>query len=380
VSRLRVAIDVSAAVQQRAGIARYVRQLVDALLALENGPELIPYATRSGDGVGAWPAGSRIRQLAFGTRGWRALSLLSQSLGVPLPGWPPPCDVVHATDVVSPRAMRVPIVTTVHDLSFVVMPEHHTQLNRANLSWIAPRAVRHATRVIADSRATASEIHTHYGAGDDKVRVVYPGCDLARFRPQPAANAAPTLTRLAVRAPYVLFVGTWEPRKNLQLLLEAFAVLVAEGLPHTLLLVGGAGWKHEAAERRMHELGVEARVQRLGHVNDDNLPDLYRAASVFVYPSLYEGFGLPPLEAMACGVPVVTSDAASVREVVGDAALTVPARDAAALAAALRAVLSSEEVRNRLAAEGPRRAATFTWERTARETAAVYAEAVSAAR
>ena len=375
--RPRVAIDVSPAVLQGAGIARYVDRLVDALAAMDDGPELAPYSTAGPPGAVPWPGVAAARRLPYGPRAWRALTLLSHGSGIPLPGWPPPCDVVHATDIVSPLAVRVPTVMTVHDLSFLIFPEHHTVLNRANLAFVTPRAARRASRVIADSQATARDLTSRCAVPAAKIRVIYPACDHERFHPMPDEHSAPTLTRLGLRRPYILFVGTWEPRKNLIALLESFAALAAEGVPHRLVLAGATGWKHHAAERRLRELGLEERVDRPGRVPDADLATLYRAASVFVYPSLYEGFGLPPLEALACGVPVVTSNVSSLPEVVGEAALSVSPGDIGALTGAIRAALTSAEVRARLAAEGPRRAAAFTWTKTARETAAVYREAVA---
>ena len=381
-TRLRVAIDVSAALGQGAGIARYVRELVRALHALDPAPELVPYATASAAGAPSpegWPW-SDVRRVPLGTRGWRALSLMSQLTGAFVPRWPPPCDVVHATDLVSPRAARVPVVVTLHDLSFVKHPGLHTPLNRANLRWIAPRAVGHAARVITDSEATARDAASLLGVPAEKLRPIHPGCDLERFRPGAAPEDAAALARLGVRPPYLLFVGTREPRKNLVSLIRAFAALPVERFPHRLVLAGSPGWRNHEAERLLQRSDVALRVEQLGRVDDRDLPALYRGADALVYPSLDEGFGLPPLEAMACGTPVVTSNVSSLPEVVGEAALTVAPQDLAALSGAMRAVLEDRDLRARLVAEGPRRAARFTWASTARATAAVYAEALGAAR
>ena len=378
VKRPRVAIDVSAGLGQGAGIARYVRELVRALQSLDSPPELIPYAVGAERSAPDWLAGLPVHRVPLGTRPWRALSLISQLAGSNVSGWPPRCDLVHATDLVSPCA-RVPVVVTLHDLSFLKHPELHTRLNGANLRWIAPRVLRHAARVITDSEATARDAAELLRVPAERLRAVHPGCDLERFRPAREPGDDAVLERLGLRRPFVLFVGTREPRKNLVSLIEAFAVLAKQGAPHRLVLAGAPGWKNQAAERTLAESSIAARVDQPGRIAEADLPALYRGADVFVYPSLEEGFGLPPLEAMACGTPVVTSNVSSLPEVAGDAALTVAPRDIAALARAMLAATGNTEMRERLKREGPIRAARFSWANTARATAQVYDEALGVA-
>jgi glycosyltransferase involved in cell wall biosynthesis len=172
----------------------------------------------------------------------------------------------------------------------------------------------------------------------------------------------------------VLFVGTLEPRKNLPLLLEAYARLRQTGCTHTLVVAGGKGWYYQAIEATVERLGLRDAVLFPGFVPDEELPLWYNAAELFVYPSLYEGFGLPPLEAMACGTPVITSNAASLPEVVGDAGVVVDAHDVTALARAMADLLGDAERRRRLRAAGLARARQFTWRATANRTAALYHE------
>jgi glycosyltransferase involved in cell wall biosynthesis len=177
--------------------------------------------------------------------------------------------------------------------------------------------------------------------------------------------------RFNVRHPYILSVGVLQPRKNLPRLVEAYG-RIAKEIPQHLVLVGKEGWAFEALRRRVAQSGVASRIHFTGYVADADLPPLYAAADLFVYPSLYEGFGLPPLEAMACGTPVVTSNTTSLPEVVGSAAVTVEPTDTAALAAAVAEVLSSTEKRAELIERGFARVRQFSWERTARETVGVY--------
>ena len=377
-SALRVAYDVSAALDQGAGIGRYVRELGAALERLPDAPELLPYATRgAGGGGGAFAGRHPVRMLGVGSRAWRVLSYASQATRIPLPGWPPRCDVVHATDGVTPFTGRVPAVVTVHDLSFLRTPEFHTPLNRAALSHIVPRATRNARLVIADSNATARDLESAYGLDPARIRVIYPGCDLERFRPLLAEDPRPVLARYGITQPYLLFVGTLEPRKNLVGLIDAYERLAADGLDHRLVLAGSPGWGMAAIEARLASQRLGHRVIRAGRVAEEDLPTLYRAADAFVYPSHYEGFGLPPLEAMACGTPVVTSNRSSLPEVVGEAGVLVDPDDVASIARALSDLLGSAPLRAKLRAEGPRHAARFTWRRAAEQVAAAYVEAAS---
>jgi glycosyltransferase involved in cell wall biosynthesis len=379
VGRLNVAIDVSSGLQAGAGIRRYVRELVRALGALPDAPTLLPFATRAPDAPnGSTPLGAGpIRRLPLGNRGWRLASLASLSARVPLAGVLPRADVVHGTAVVLPDCGSVPAVVTVHDLSYVHHPEFHTRLNRTALAWIGPRVTRRARFVIADSRATADDVVRLYGIPESRVRVVPLGYDAARFTPESSGDPSEVLARYGIRAPYLLHVGTWEPRKNLATLLEAFIALMARGLPHRLVLAGARGWHDRSFAARLAAAGLGDRVVAPGRIADADLPALYRAADVFVYPSWQEGFGLPVLEATACGTPVVCSTAASLVEIVGDAARTVPPADGSALAAAIGSVLSDPARRATMVAAGLERARRFTWFETARRTAAVYAEAVA---
>jgi glycosyltransferase involved in cell wall biosynthesis len=177
--------------------------------------------------------------------------------------------------------------------------------------------------------------------------------------------------RLGITQPYVLFVGTVQPRKNLQRLIRAFAHVVAAGLPHRLVIVGRMGWLTEPIRAEVVALDLTDRIHFAGYVPDDDLPALYCGADAFAFPSLYEGFGMPVLEALACGVPVVASDTTSLPEIVGDAGVLIDPLDEAAIGDALVRVLADASLRARLAVAGPERAAHFSWERCARETLAV---------
>jgi len=284
----------------------------------------------------------------------------------------------HATNYAAPRTRRVPLVLTVHDLALLRFPELGTPGLRRLIARV-PRAAHAARRVIADSETTARDLRELIGVPAERIRVVHLGCD-PRFQPVPdSSQRRAALARYGIAEPYLLHVGTIEPRKNLPLLVRAYARLRAQrGVPPRLVLAGERGWGYEALRRELDAHGPTLAIDVVGRIATADLPAVYSGADLFVYPSLYEGFGLPVLEAMACGTPVVTSDAGSLSEVVGDAARCVDPRAADALAAVLGELLDDEAQRRTLSERGRARAAHFTWERCARETFAVYEEVASA--
>ncbi len=286
-------------------------------------------------------------------------------------------DLLHGPVNVLPLLAPCPGVVTVHDLAFLAHAEAFHPAKRRYLTLATALSARRAARVIAVSAATRDELVRRLGVPARKVTVVHNAADPA-FRPLPAAEVARFRAAQGLSARVVLAVGTLEPRKNLTGLLDAFARL-APATDAELVVVGGKGWLYDAVFGRLERLGLAGRVRFAGYVPDDQLPLWYNVAEVFVYPSRYEGFGLPPLEALACGTPVVTSDTSSLPEVVGDAALLVDPDDPAALAAALSRLLADPALRAALRERGIRRAADFSWSRTAAATRAVY-DAVLAER
>ena len=370
-------MDVSAAAQGRGGIGRYAARLAEALAdvprvdlgLLYHGPR----GTRLPPTLADFPA----RHVRLGSKPWRAALAVASLAGLPLDRALGPYDVFHATDHVLPSLRRTPSVFTVHDLAFLAHPETHLRANRAYLATMMPRYVAAATMVIADSESTRRDLLARYGVPPDNVRVVPLGVEPI-FAPVPPTEARPVVAeRYGFTAPYLLFVGTLEPRKNLRGLVAAYRALLQRraDLP-TLAIAGGEGWWYDDLYRLIKREGLAGRVRFLGRVPDADLPALYSGSAVFAYPSLYEGFGLPPLEALACGTPVVCSNRSSLPEVVGDAALLVEPTDVGALAGALERLLDDEPLRRELRARGLARAAQFTWARTATETLATYHEAL----
>ncbi|MDP8909562.1 MAG: glycosyltransferase family 4 protein [Chloroflexota bacterium] len=282
-------------------------------------------------------------------------------------------DVLHGPLHVLPWLGGVPGVITVHDLAYVHFPERVPRSRRLYLTVGTRRSVGQARRVIAISTSTADDLRRWLGLPTRRIDVI-PLAPAEDVQPVSGETLAAFRRDNGVTIPYVLCVGTLEPRKNLPRLLHAFAA-IADDVPHQLILVGPEGWLTGELHATLADLRLGDRVRLTGFVDDRNLGAWYSGADLFVFPSLYEGFGLPPLEAMRCGAPVVTSNVSSLPEVVGDAAVTVDPQDVQGLATAMREVLTDRGRADELRARGVARAAEFSWARTARETLAVYRDA-----
>ncbi len=281
--------------------------------------------------------------------------------------------LLHGFAYALPLISHIPTVVTVHDLTFILFPEAFPQSKQRYLSYITARSCRQARVVIADSQATARDLQRYLNVPAAKIQVIYTGVD-DRYQLLPAEQVSAYRQRQGWPQRFILMVGTLEPRKNHLLLIEAYARYRQNARhPLPLLIGGGKGWHFQHIFQQVQALGLEDDVRFLGFVPWEELPWLYNAATLFVYPSLYEGFGLPVAEAMRCGLPVITSNVSSLPEVAGDAALTVNPKDVDALAVAMLHLL--EEAPERLQTmrtRGIHQAARFTWERTAAQTADVY--------
>ena len=290
-------------------------------------------------------------------------------------------DLFHATDFVLPPTFRsTRTLLTVHDLSFVRDPDSATPGLRRYLNDVVPRSVAKAYHVLADSRATQDDLIELYGTPADKITVLYSGVD-PRFTPEPGRGEEERIRRRYKlgHQPFILSLGTLQPRKNYGRLIAAFARVAdvsrwtdSRPVNHNLVIVGKQGWLFDSIKADVARLGVRTRVIFPGYADDQDLPALYRAADLFVFPSLYEGFGLPPLEALACGTPVITSNVSSLPEVVGDAGLTVDPTDIYILADAMGRMLQDTQLRQQMIERGLARASEFTWLRAARQLRQVY--------
>jgi glycosyltransferase involved in cell wall biosynthesis len=354
------------------GIGTYVRNLAPTLVRVDPTLEVRLFHARFGPDVRPnerWMRDFWVQELD-GTI--RSLYPRWDVLGRPaLPASLGSADVVHATNhaAIPPAGPGQRLVVTVHDLAFERFPSLFPRGWRTLYRLGLRAAVRRADAILTPSRNTAEDVVARTAVDPSKLHVVPLAASLERG----TLEVEEVLTRLKVRAPYVLFVGTLEPRKNLVRLVRAYRRVAATGLPHALVLAGPLGWHHEALMREI-ALPGPGEVVLTGPLPAEDLDALFRGAAAFVYPSLYEGFGLPVLEAMARGAPTVASNTSSVPEVYGETALGVNPRSVAEIASAMERVLSDAQLAGRLSELGRARAGRFSWDETARGTLAVYRE------
>jgi glycosyltransferase involved in cell wall biosynthesis len=280
----------------------------------------------------------------------------------------------HATEHLLPRFKQNKTVFTLHDLIFKFFPQHHLPRNRLYLNLAMPLFLKRADAIICVSEHTRRDAIKTYGVPEAKISVIHEGVHprFKRVNDVKVLQAVKEKYRLPDK--FIMALGTVEPRKNLVTLFDAFKALREEdaGLADEVIVVGRQGWLHEATYRAVHERELTGKVRFLGRVDDVDLPAVLSMAQVLAFPSVYEGFGFPPLEAMACGTPVVSSNASSLPEVCGDAALLVTPMDAGGWASALRRVLTDRQLRLDLSRRGPLQAQKFDWFTAARQTKAVY--------
>ncbi len=390
----RITIDVTPAVHQSAGIGRLTREVVRQLLATptahqyrlfcmgRKAPVRDEKPPLSAEDIFAECPGNVPVVTGRLTDRWLYRIWFRARLPAPVEVFAGRADLYHATDFVLPPVLPgARTVLTVHDLTFERDPSSAPPRLLPFLKRVVPRSARRATHIVADSYATARDLTELYGIAPARITTIHSGVD-ARFKPATAAAVTwPVQQGAALRkryqlgdAPFVLTVGTMQRRKNHLTLVRAFAKMDSSNV--NLVIAGGQGWLYDEVLAEIKALGLTQRVRLIGFIDDADLPALYRAASVFAFPSLYEGFGLPPLEAMACGVPVVASNASSLPEVIGDAGLMVDPLDVDALAAALAQALNDAKWREKVIPMGLARASTFTWQRAAEQLASVYQHAL----
>ncbi len=358
---------------RRAGVSHYIEQLLQHLARVDQTNQYTIFTTRGLDAAAlGLPPHFTVQPSRFPTINPRVRIPWEQFLA-PLILRRHHADLFHGTLNVVPLACPVPSVVTIHDLAFIRFPYTFRSYNRTYLDLATRVSVRRATRILAVSEHTKREVVGLLGVPAERV-VVTPNAARAHFRPPAAEALAAFRTRHRLPEQFVLYVGTLEPRKNLTTLLDAYAQ-VARRSAVPLLVGGGKGWMYDAVFARLEALGLRDRVHFVGYLDEEELPLWYAAARLFVFPSLYEGFGMPPLEAMACGTPVVTSNSSSLPEVVGDAGLMVAPTDVDALAAAIMRLLNDDALHADLRERGLRRAQQFAWHTTAERTRDAYGQA-----
>lgn len=369
-----IAIDYTPALAQGGGIGRYTRELVAALAAVDSQTAYLLFAAGQQTDRLPTPPGPNFswRPSRLDT-GWLARLWHRARVPLPIEWWTGRVALLHAPDFTLPPVRKgTRTVLTVHDLSFIRSPETATPRLRAYLNAVVPRSVARADHILADSAATGQDLIELYHTPAEKISVLYSGVESRFSRVDDQAVLAAMRDRYKLGdGPYILSVGTVQPRKNYERLVEAFHRLGDADIK--LVITGGKGWLDDPLYRRIDALKMRDQVVMTGFVDDADLPALYSGAAVFAFPSLYEGFGLPPLEAMACGVPVVSSNTSSLPEVVGDAALCVDPHSVDQLAGALDQIIHNETLRRDLVDKGYRRARQFTWTTAAHQLRELYA-------
>lgn len=379
---MKIAIDICRLTDPWTGIGNYIANLLAGLAQVdqENQYLLYPYfpkcfPRRVSDLVPFVPPQDNFRLWGAG-RPELLVKLLWFKLKLPKELFLARADVTHSTNLAGPRLFRSPLVVTVHDLSFCREPGWHKADNVEFSLGAVEKAVKNATLLIAPSHFTAAELEDLYPQSRGRVRVV-PEAVLPAYCPaSDNAQVEKIKQRYGLERPYLLCVGTLEPRKNLVRLIKAFHRLLADGQKDfDLVLAGGSGWKTAEIEEAINDPAGKGQVRRLGYVPGPRLPALYQGAYALAYPSLYEGFGLPVLESLSCGVPVITSLVASMPEVAGEAAIYVDPYDQEDINRALAEITGDAELRNRLAAKALEQAACFTQAEVGRAALKVYREA-----
>jgi glycosyltransferase involved in cell wall biosynthesis len=384
---LHVCIDVSAAVHQRAGLGRYAHELVKGLVDLRRGeafsvgdqadnpsfenasPLQITAFYHQRGAAHLEPPLDRLPRLTtrLSVRPWRLATALAYFTGFSQDRLFGDADIFHATEHLLPRLRRLRSVFTLHDLIFQFDPASHKPLNIAFLKTLMPRFLRTADAIIAVSECSRRDAVRLYHLPPDKIRVIYEGVD-PKFAPvTDAEKLSEVRAKYNLPDGFIVHVGTIEPRKNLPLLFEA-----VKELNYPLVVAGRLGWLTEPILAKVKELGLEDRVTFTGFVADEDLPALISVATALAMPSKYEGFGLPVLEALACGTPVVASNTASLPEVGGEAALYARPDDVRSWINLLDRVTRDADLRSAMREKGFKQAAKFKWEKMARETVKVY--------
>ena len=365
---MKICFDIQSAIAQRAGVGRYARLLAEHLAAagdieltlffFDFRNQARPFTP---DGAAlkrvSWCPG-RLAQLAWKTAAWPPFDFFSG-----------PADIYHFPNFILPPLSQGRSVVTIHDMSFLRFPQFAEKRNLNYLSARIRDTVERSDAIITDSQFSADEIAEFVEVDQKKVFPIHLGIS-PRFSPVEKADCVPVLRELGVDGPYILTVGTLEPRKNITFLVQAFERLA--GFDGKLVIAGMRGWKCEPIIARIRGSSRAGDIVLLDYVPDSHLAALYSGAELFALTSFYEGFGFPPLEAMACGTPVISAASGSLPEVLGSAAILVDAFDIEPWRAEMTRLLTDSALRDRLISDGRTRAAGYTWQETARRTIDVY--------
>ena len=365
---MHIGIDVRLPFYQMGGISQYILHLLPALAAADQENQYSLFHMRR-DGRSYTPAATNFQRKNVWTPCHHKLERLV--LGLEL--LPHQLDVLHSPDFIPPQWGGRRKVITVHDLNFIFYPQFLTQDSMRYYANQIERAVEAADHISADSDATRHDLIEQLRVPPEKITTVHLAANPLYERAYEETAVTATLQKYDLPRDFILFVGTLEPRKNLPFLIRAYDELLKQGeIDVPLILVGGKGWLNEEVFITVAELGLQNQVRHLTGIFDEQLAHLYHAAAVLVTPSHYEGFGLPALEAMHCGCPVIVSNRGSLPEVAGEAGLQLPLDDESVWTDALCRVLTDSALRQKMIARGYAQAKTFSWPKAAKMTVGIY--------
>lgn len=366
---MKVGFDATTLTMRRTGIGRYTLELLRALRRYETDVDLVLMAHRPLDPDLSRNGLASIRRLR-GPGLPVKLAWMQTMLPVELAA--ARLDLCHFTNYHAPLASPLPMIVNLHDMSLILAPGRHPSRRVLTMRPFLRTVAHRAAAIVCLTESAREDAVDTLGLDPSRVHVIAAGPAAGFTAVSDEALLDDAARRYGLRRGFLLCVGTIEPRKNLVRLVEAYARLRAGGFAEPLVLAGALGWKYGDLFLRIESLGLRDAVRMPGFVPDEDLPLLLGLCGAFVYPSLYEGFGLPIIEALACGAPTVTSDRGAMAEVAGDAAVLIDPMDTGSMADALRVVLTDPSTRQRLREAGPRRAAGFSWQRAASQTTQLY--------
>jgi glycosyltransferase involved in cell wall biosynthesis len=372
---MRIGIDATALPPQPVGAGNYIIQLIRAFAALDGENQFVIFASERGRSLIDLPDKPPLEWKLISDRSPAVRLIWEQTFFSRLIR-EADIDVLHSLHYTRPFRLSCSSVVTFHDMTFFLYPELHTSTKRIFFPQAIKSSAKRADFVITVSESTRQDAIRLLNLSPDRVITVQHGVDRA-FRPINDIEFGKRVTnKYRLPGKFILYVGLIEPRKNLPLLINAYKKLVDDGTDHNLVLVGRFGWIFDEVLQQIEKLNLTDKVILTGYVEQVDLPMVYNLCDLFVYPTLYEGFGLPALEAMACGIPVITTDVSSLPEIVGEAGLLVSPNDVEALFEGINKVLYDEGLRLNMARRGTKQAAKFSWERAARSTLEVYRKAI----
>ena len=373
---MRIGFDITAIPKAKSGVGFYVLNLLRALADIDK-EDIFHIFSKKEDALLLDFAVDNFRTIQCSMDN-RLLRLWWEQAVLPRHMARNKLDVFHSPHYTIPLKCRIPTVTTFHDMTFFSHPEVHERSKVIFFQRMIRLAADRASAIIAVSESTKKDTVRFLGLPEDRIDVVYEGVDTDFYHPLGETDGLePVRAKYGLEKDFILFVGTLEPRKNIAGVIEAFSKVVREAKKeYNLVVAGTKGWNYQSVFELVQRLNIEQEVIFTGYVPEEELPRLFNAASVFVYPSFYEGFGIPPLEAMACGTPVVTSSISSLPEVVGDAGLLVDPNSSDAIADAILRILTDDGLRRELTKKGVERAKLFSWQKAADETLAIYRRVV----